>query len=257
MIALGRFGLGLVVVFLVGPFVVIALAALSAGETLTFPPQGLSLRWFAATFESRTVMDSFLVSLWIALASTVAALALGVPAAYGLLRYRPEGAEAIRLIVTSPAIVPGLIVGLALLRYFVVPLSLPVWLALFAAHTALLIPYAVRVVSASLANLGGDVEEAAVLLGATRLQAFARVVLPNIRSGMMAAAVLAFVTSFNQLPVSLFLTGPGISTLPVEMLVQMEFTYDPSIAALSTLLALMSVAVVFAAERALGLSRHI
>ena len=95
------------------------------------------------------------------------------------------------------------------------------------------------------------------MLGATRAQAVSRVVLPNLMSGMLAAGILCFVTSFNQLPVSLFLTGPGVSTLPVEMLVQMEYTYDPSIAALSSLLAVMSVVIVFAAERALGLSRHV
>lgn len=248
--------LALVMIFLIGPFVVILLAALSAGEILTFPPQGLSLRWFIHVFDQGSLAASFQLSAWLAAASTIAALGLGVPAAYALSRYRLPGAEGVRAVVTSPAIVPGLIVGLALLKYFVVPLDLPVVGALFVAHTALVIPYAVRVVGASLENLGVDVEEAAVTLGSTRLHAFFAVVLPNVRSGVLAAFILGFITSFNQLPVSLFLTGPGVSTLPIEMLVQMEFTYDPSIAALSALLALLSVLVVFVAERALGLSRH-
>lgn len=254
---LGWLVVGLVMLFLIGPFAVILLAGLSAGDTLAFPPQGISLRWVLHVLDSRTLHDAFALSFWLAVASTAAALLLGVPAAYALARYPVPGAEAVRAVVTSPAIVPGLIVGLALLKYFVVPLGLPVVAALFAAHTALLIPYAVRVVGASLANLGADIEEAAVILGASRVGAFARVVLPNIRSGVLAAFVLGFVTSFNQLPVSLFLTGPGVSTLPIEMLVQMEYTYDPSIAALSALLALMSLAIVFAAERLLGLSRHV
>ena len=84
-----------------------------------------------------------------------------------------------------------------------------------------------------------------------------RVVLPNIRNGILAAFILGFVTSFNQVPVSLFLTGPGVSTLPVDMLAYMEFTYDPSVAALSALLALMSLAVVLVAERVLGISRYV
>jgi putative spermidine/putrescine transport system permease protein len=129
--------------------------------------------------------------------------------------------------------------------------------ALFLAHTALLLPYAVRVVAASLENLRPDIEEAAVMLGATRLGAFLRVVLPNIRNGILAAFILGFVTSFNQVPVSLFLTGPGVSTLPIDMLAYMEFTYDPSVAALSALLALMSLAVVLVAERLLGISRFV
>ena len=152
---------------------------------------------------------------------------------------------------------PGIIVGLALLRYLVVPLNFTVTLALFMAHTALVLPYAVRVVSSSLNNLRADIEEAAVLLGCTRLGAFMRVVLPNIRSGVLAAFILGFVTSFNQVPVSLFLSGPGVRTLPIDMLGYMEITYDPSVAALSALLAFLSVAIVFVAEKFLGFSRYV
>ncbi|MEN9537789.1 MAG: hypothetical protein RLZZ126_24, partial [Pseudomonadota bacterium] len=160
-------------------------------------------------------------------------------------------------LVFSPVIVPTIIVGLALLRHAVIPLNLPVWWALLLAHTVLSVPYAVRVVSASLDNLRPDVEEAAVILGATRLGTFFRVVLPNILNGILAAFILAFITSFNQVPVSLFLTGPGVTTLPIDMLASMEFVYDPSIAALSALLALMSMAVVLMAEKLLGLSRYV
>ncbi len=96
-----------------------------------------------------------------------------------------------------------------------------------------------------------------MLLGASRAGAFFRVVLPNIRNGIMAAFVIGFVTSFNQVPVSLFLSGPGVSTLPIDMMFYMEFNYDPSVAALSGLLALMSLAIVLVAERLLGLSRYV
>jgi putative spermidine/putrescine transport system permease protein len=94
-------------------------------------------------------------------------------------------------------------------------------------------------------------------LGATRLQAFFKVILPNIRSGVAAAFILAFITSFNQVPVSLFLTGPGISTLPIEMMAYMETSYDPSIAALSTLLVLFTLLVVAATEKLLGISQYV
>ncbi|MFO1286198.1 MAG: ABC transporter permease subunit [Rubrivivax sp.] len=120
--------------------------------------------------------------------------------------------------MTLPLIVPGIIVGLALLNHMVLVYDLPVLASLLVGHTALLLPYAVRVVSASLANLRADIDDAAVTLGATRAQAFFKVVLPNIRGGIAAAAVLAFITSFNQVPVSSFLTGPGVSTLPIEMM---------------------------------------
>ncbi|MEM6744215.1 MAG: ABC transporter permease subunit, partial [Pseudomonadota bacterium] len=188
---------------------------------------------------------------------TLTALALGVPAAYGLTRYRVPGGESVRLILSSPIIVPGIIVGLALLRYFVIPTGAPILAALFFAHAALVLPYAVRVVSASMENLRTDIEEAAMLLGCTRAGAFWKVVLPNIRGGVLAAFILGFVTSFNQVPVSLFLSGPGVRTLPIDMIAYMEINYDPSVAALSALLAFMSVAIVFAAERFLGFSKYV
>jgi putative spermidine/putrescine transport system permease protein len=255
--SLGYLLLALVMLFLLGPFAVIVIAGLSSGETLAFPPPGLSVRWVARIFEVESFRAAFGVSMLLGVGATLVALVLGVPAAYALDRYKVPGGEAVRSIVTAPIIVPGIIVGLALLRFLLVPLGLPVMLGLFLGHTALLIPYAVRIVSASLANLRVDIEEAAILLGASRAGAFFRVVLPNIRSGIVAAFILGFVTSFNQVPVSLFLSGPGVTTLPIEMLSYMEFNYDPSVAALSALLALLSLAVVVVAERLLGLSRYV
>ncbi len=253
----GHAVLAAVVLFLIGPFLVIAAAGLSAGDTLTFPPQGLSLKWITAVFGMENFRQSFVLSLWLAVGSTALALLFGVPAAYGLARYPVPGRDFMRSIVFTPVIVPGIIAGLALLRHAVIPLGLPVTTALILAHTVLVVPYAVRVVTASLEHLRTDVEEAAVILGATRTGTFFRVVLPNIRNGILAAFILGFVTSFNQVPVSLFLTGPGITTLPIDMLASMEFVYDPSIAALSALLALMSMAIVMIAEKMLGLSRYV
>ncbi|MFK7857856.1 MAG: ABC transporter permease [Granulosicoccus sp.] len=249
--------LTLVLLFLIGPFFIIVAAALSAGESLAFPPQGLSIRWVIKVFEIESFRESFALSMALAVFGTLAALILGVPIAYALARYKLPGAETFRTIVSAPIIVPGIIVGLALLRYLVVPLDVDVVTALFAAHTALVLPYAVRVVSASLENLRSDIEEAAVLLGASRLGAFFRIVLPNIRSGILAAFILGFVTSFNQVPVSLFLSGPGVRTLPIDMISYLETTYDPSVAALAALLAFLSIAIVFIAERFLGFSRYV
>ncbi len=249
--------LGLTLTFLIGPFLIIILAGASGGPSLAFPPDGLSLKWYAKVFTVESFRASFLLSMFLAVFGTLAALLLGIPAAYALNRYKLPGDETIRMIVAAPIIVPGIIVGLALLRYLVVPLDFTVTVALFLAHTALVLPYAVRVVSASLHNLRADIEEAAVLLGCSRLGAFMRVVLPNIRGGVLAAFILGFVTSFNQVPVSLFLSGPGVRTLPIDMLAYMEITYDPSVAALSALLAFLSLAIVFAAERLLGFSRYV
>lgn len=252
-----RLILGLTLTFLIGPFLIIIIAGLSAGQSLAFPPNGVSLKWYLKVFEIESFRDSFILSMALAIFGTLIALALGVPAAYALNRYKIPYAETIKTIVAAPIIVPGIIVGLALLRYLVLPIGLTVTLALFFAHTALVLPYAVRVVSSSMTNLRSDMEEAAVLLGCTRLEAFFKVVLPNIKGGVLAAFILGFVTSFNQVPVSLFLSGPGVRTLPIDMLAYMEITYDPSVAALSALLAFLSVGIVFLAEKFLGFSRYV
>ncbi|MBN9888864.1 ABC transporter permease [Salipiger abyssi] len=249
--------LTLTLAFLIGPFLIIIAAALSAGNSLAFPPQGLSLKWFIKVFTIESFRASFGVSMFLAVGGTLAALALGIPASYAMTRYRVPGAEAVRLIVSSPIIVPGIIVGLALLRYLVLPTGLGMLTALFLAHTALVLPYAVRVVSASMENLRTDMEEAALILGCNRLQAVTKVVLPNIRGGILAAFILGFVTSFNQVPVSLFLSGPGIRTLPIDMIAYMEINYDPSVAALSALLAFLSIGIILAAERFLGFSKYV
>ncbi|MCT4369241.1 ABC transporter permease [Yangia mangrovi] len=249
--------LGLTLTFLIGPFLIIILAGASATDYLAFPPEGLTLKWYLKVFTVESFRASFALSMALAIFGTFMALLLGVPAAYALNRYDLPGAETLRTIVAAPIIVPGIIVGLALLRYMVVPTGVTVTLALFMAHTALVLPYAVRVVSSSMTNLRADMEEAAVLLGCSRLQAFTKVVLPNIRGGVLAAFILGFVTSFNQVPVSLFLSGPGVRTLPIDMLAYMEITFDPSVAALSALLAFMSLAIVFTAERLLGFSRYV
>ncbi|MBU2960169.1 ABC transporter permease [Citreicella sp. C3M06] len=249
--------LGTVLTFLIGPFLIIIAASLSAGNNLAFPPDGLSLKWYAKVFQIDSFRMSFAVSMFLAVGGTAAALALGIPASYAMTRYKVPGAEAVRLIVSSPIIVPGIIVGLALLRYLVLPTGLGMLAALFLAHTALVLPYAVRVVSASMENLRADMEEAALILGCTRLQAVTKVVLPNIRGGILAAFILGFVTSFNQVPVSLFLSGPGVRTLPIDMIAYMEINYDPSVAALAALLAFLSIGIILCAERFLGFSKYV
>lgn len=249
--------IGLVLAFLIGPFLIIIAAALSAGNNLAFPPQGYSLKWVIKVFQVESFRMSFGVSMFLAVFGTLVALVLGVPAAYGLARYKVPGGEWVRLALSTPIVVPGIIVGLALLRYLVIPTGVTIMAALFMAHTALVLPYAVRVVSASLENLRTDIEEAAMLLGCSRTGAFWRIVIPNIRGGILAAFILGFVTSFNQVPVSLFLSGPGVRTLPIDMIAYMEINYDPSVAALSALLAFLSIAIVFAAERFLGFSRYV
>ena len=244
--------------FLLGPFLVIFIAAFGADATLAFPPRGgFSLHWFANVFQTSQFIESFWISLSIALLATAIALVLGIPVAYALVNYRFPGQGVLETIFSSPILVPGLVIGFAMLRFFVLVGDFNIFTGLLIGHTAVLFPYSVRVVSASLRNLDPALEQAAISLGANRLRSFMLVVLPNVRSGVAAAFILAFITSFNNVPISLFLTGPGVTTLPISMLVYMEYYYDPTIAALSTLLILFTIVLVQGAERLLGLSQFV
>lgn len=248
--------LALALLFLLGPFVVIFFASFGEKRTLAFPPESWSLIWFEKVFATHSFLEAFQTSLLIAAEASLTALLLGIPAAYALVRFKFPTQNALEVVFASPAIVPGLVVGLALLRYFVLVSGLPVMTGLYLGHTAILFPYTVRVVSGSLRNLDPAIEAAAVSLGASRLRMFLAVVLPNIRSGILAAFILAFITSFNNVPISLFLTGPGVTTLPIRMMLYWEYNFDPTIAALSTLLIVMTVLVVQGMERVLNVSAH-
>jgi len=241
--------------FLLFPLVIILGASLTNGTYLAFPPQGLSLRWFAFVIGEESFVESFKTSLVVAAASTCLAMVVGVPVAYALIRHRGTLPSWLGSVFFLPVLVPEIVFGFSLLKSVIVTLDLPVMTALLIGHTMIALPYAVRVVGASLVGLDFSAEEAAISLGASPIRAFIFVVLPNISSGIVAAFILAFITSMNDVSVSLFLTGPGISTLPINLFTYVEQHFDPSVAAVSVLLMLLTAAVIIIVERTLGLSK--
>jgi putative spermidine/putrescine transport system permease protein len=246
---------GFVFAFLLLPLVIILGASLTSGTFLTFPPQGLSLRWFSFVLQQENFISSFQTSLVVATCGTGFALLVGVPVAYALARFRSGLPGWYSSIFFLPVLVPEIVFGFSLLKGVIVEYELPVITALLIGHTIIAIPYAVRVVGASLAAFDFSAEEAAISLGASPLKTFFVVVLPNISSGIIAAFILAFITSLNDVSVSLFLTGPGVSTLPIELFTYVEQHFDPSVAAVSVLLMLLTIAVIAIVERTLGLSK--
>lgn len=244
----------LVYAFLMFPMVVILLSSFDPKEYMSFPPTGFSLRWYAHVFDVELFMVGLRTSVSTALLSTLIALILGVPAAYVLVRFNFRGKAVLQSFFLSPLVVPGIVLGCALLQFFVVLGRVPIYPGLVLGHIILVLPYAIRVTTASLVNLPVSVEEAAISLGATGTQSFFRVVLPNIRTGLLAAVLLSFITSFNNVPVSLFLSGPNVTTLPIQMMIYGEYYFDPSIAALSVIILLMTMVLVYLMERTIGLT---
>ena len=241
--------------YLLLPTLIIVLASFTAGEYITFPPHGLSLRWFARLMALEEVRTSAWRSLIVATAATAVAVVLGVAVAFPLVRGRFAGREALNAFLMSPLILPSLVYGLAGLMFVSaigVPLSVPV---LVLSHVAIIVPYVIRTTAASLALLDPHLEEAARSLGANAWKTFLRVILPNLLPGIATGAAFAFISSFDNLTVSLFLAGPRVETLPIRLFAMINFDLDPAAAAISAVLVLITFAVVLLAHWAVGLTR--
>lgn len=240
-------------VFLLLPVVVILPLAFSADATMSFPPSGFSLRWMQAVFARPEFLDAFYLSAIVAVSATVISLTIGGLAAYALVRYRFRGRALCEGLFLSPLIIPTVVIAIALtLILGQLGLLQSLW-GLVIAHTIITLPYAIRVLSASFAEIGRDVEEAALMLGATPFRMLIHILLPLLRPGIIAAGIFSLIISFDEFTVTLFVAGPGLYTLPIEIFNYVEFYSDPTIAAISTLLVAVSCAAIITIEKVVGL----
>ena len=177
----------LVYVFLLGPLFIISFSAFNESEFLDFPPKVYSFRWFFRIFESEMFVSAFQTSLFISLLGATGALLVGLPAAYSLSRTRAKWRRAVLSLFMSPVIVPGVVLGFALLKHIVITLEIEILTGMAMGHMLIMIPYVIRVIVSSLSNVPIEIEEAAVSLGCSNTRAFLMVVMPNIRSGILAA----------------------------------------------------------------------
>jgi putative spermidine/putrescine transport system permease protein len=227
--------------YILTPLVFVTWLAFFRQEIPSFPPEGYSLRWFRAIAGNDRFVSGFLLSLQLAVIATSIGLCLGLPAALCISRSRFRGREALSSLLLLPLVVPGIVLGIALYVFHVeieLATGLPILGSLgglIAGHVLIVIPWTVRLVMASLAGLDRSIEEAAQSLGANRFTTFRRVTLPAIRPGVVAAALFGFVSSFGNLEMSLFIVGPGRTTLPIAILQYLEWKIDPTIAAVSVL----------------------
>ena len=243
--------------FLIFPILIVVIASLSASEILVFPPQGFSLRWYGAMLKNDLFIAAFWVSVKVGFISTAVALVLGTAAAYTLTRYNIIGKEFFRNIIMSPIIVPAVLTSFALFSYFVAQAGFATYGVLLVGHIILLIPYVTRVVGAAFVHYNSALEDAARGLGASPLVTFVKITVPLILPGILSATLLAFIVSFNNVPFALFLTGPGMATLPLQMLYYLEHNFNPLIASISTFLLVMTVVFVFIVERIVGIKDFI
>ena len=256
-----RTAAGLSLAYILLPIVFVIWLAFFSQEIPSFPPEGYSLKWFRAIPGDDRFVAGFLLSLQVAVVATSIGLALGIPAAVSLARGRFAGREALNNLLLMPLIVPGIVLGLALYVFHVeteIATGLPILgslAGLITAHVLIAIPWTVRLITASLAGMDRVVEEAAQNLGANRLTTFRRVTLPAILPGIVAAALFGFIASFGNLEMSLFLVGPGRTTLPIAILQYLEWKIDPTIAAVSVLQILLIGGVMLLTDRFVKIGR--
>jgi putative spermidine/putrescine transport system permease protein len=251
-ISLGRVVLWLVVAlvlaFLVFPVFVVAPVSFSSAKYLQFPPPGWSLQWYENYFSRPGWIPATFVSIRVAIITTMLATTLGTAASLALVRGRFPGRNAVNSFMVSPLVVPGIIVAIGIYFFYAQARLVGNPLGLALAHTALALPFVVTNVSATLHGFDERLEYAAMNLGANRWQTFRRVTLPIIRPGVFAGALFAFITSFDELIVALFVSGTGAVTLPRKMWDSLRQEIDPTIAAVSTILITLSIVILLAAE---------
>jgi putative spermidine/putrescine transport system permease protein len=238
----------LVLLLLCAPLVVLFGVSLNAGPQQLFPPQGLSLRWFMNIFARDGFIDAIVFSVQLALLATVVSLFLGILAGLAIVRYRFFGRDLLMTLFMSPLIVPQVVVGMAFLMAFSAARIHSSFLALFTLHVLLALPFAIRVVVASLTRFRISLEEAARSLGAPPWKAFFLVTFPVIRTGVVSAGVFAFVASFENFTATQFLVWDR-TTLPVEIFSYVQTENDPTGAAMSALVVLVVAALVLLLHR--------
>jgi putative spermidine/putrescine transport system permease protein len=241
--------------FLFLPIVVIVATSFGRTQFLDFPPKGFSLQWYVNFLKSPKWVSSFLYSGYLGFVTCFMTLLLGVPASYCLVRYRFFGREFLRQLFLAPLIVPWIVTGVAVLIFFTQLRITGSFIGLVIGHTVVCTPYVVRSVIASLEGFDVSMENAARILGASRLQTFFKVTLPLIKPGIVAGAIFSFLMSFDNVPISIFLVNPSQLTLPVEMLHFISWIQDPTISAVATIYILMSLLSLFIAEKTAGLGK--
>nr|WP_319484860.1 ABC transporter permease [uncultured Cohaesibacter sp.] len=254
---LSKFAGWLVIFYLAGPIIIVIGTSISDTPYLAFPPHGFTLKWYQKVFELNNFVESFVTSMEVALGGTMIALVSGLAAAYALSRYRFSLPRWLGAVFFLPFFIPEIVFGFSMLKTLIVQFELPILPSLMLGHAILCMPYMVRVIGAALSGFDFSIQEAAVSLGMHPVRAFWSIVLPNIRSGLIAGTVLAFITSLNDMAVALFLTGPGISTLPIEVFTYVQQFFDPTVSAVSVLLMAVTIGVMALIERSLGLSKTI
>ena len=232
-----------VYIFLFAPILATVVLSFNASMFGGFPMTGFSLRWYAKLMANEQVLAAFRTSLWIALVTAAVTTAIGLVTAYALVRFEFRGKQILSTLVILPALVPETILGVGLL-VMIKAIDQPRTLTLLVlGHILLAMPYVVLIVQARLVGIRRVYDEAALSLGATRLQSFREITLPLLFPAVVAGALLAFTISFDNTSASLFWRPAGVETMPTQILSMLKISISPEINALGTVMILVTVGI--------------
>ena len=246
------------VLFLILPVVVSVVLSFDDRQFLgPFPPRQFSLRWYRSFVDNPAYLDGLIVSLKLAVLSTVISTLAGACAAYVLSVGRWPGRDTAEMLFLSPKFVPTVVIGFSILGFASAIQVFDPFTRLIMGHVVITIPFTVRATLASLVGIRRSLVEAAISLGAPPWRAFLDVTLPLARTGIIAGALMAFVLSFDEVAVSLFLSDAFTQTLPIALVAEMRANLNLTVAAVSTVFAAVTILIVFFLDRAIGLDRVI
>ena len=239
------------------PAVVIVVASVTSSTALTFPPAGFSFEWYQRAFHNKAMMTGLAVSLQLAIFSTFFALLVGIPAAYALARYDFRGKAVVQTVLLAPFVLPAIIIAIGMLQMLSMLGLTRSLTGLVLGHLAATVPYVVKNMTVVFTLFDPTYEQAARNLRANSWRTLRRVTLPILFPGVLSSALFAFVISFGNLTISMFLAGTGTSTLPVEMYSYVDQSIDPIIAAVSSIVIFITTALIFVVGRLTDINRSL
>lgn len=225
-----------VVVFLILPIAVVVPVSFSDSKYLQFPPEAYSTRWYESFWNSTDWLRATRVSLTVAFFTVLFSVPLGTAAAYAMTSVSPRAARVLQIVLLLPMVVPGMLIAIGIFYIYIRLNLVNTMVGIVIAHSVLALPFVVMTVQAALQSFDFRQEQAARSLGATRLGAFFRVTLPQIRASLIAAGLFAFIISLDEVVISLFIAGGENTVLTRRMFVALRDAVDPTVAAISTLL---------------------
>jgi putative spermidine/putrescine transport system permease protein len=241
-------------VFLLLPILIVVVTSFSPDHSNTFPLSSASVRWYREFYESSSFMDAFRFSLWLAAVASAVATVVGFVTAYALVRFMGRRRELGQSLAMLPMMIPHVLISLALLL-LLTRIPLPELSMLVVGHVLICLPFTIAGIIASLEGVDPDLEAAAYTLGASRLRVLTEVTVPLIAPGVLSALIFAFIISFGDVYIALFLSGPGMTTLPVEIFSYMQWESSPVIAAITTVQIILIVLFGLVIEKLVGLRK--